>query len=154
MLGLIRNVVTIGSLGLASAVVYFDADKTPFSTTEVEAIEAQIDAAWAEIELVEAQKALREVQADVDAQRLVADKLVDDARASYPDLVSFIEARSDENVFAGRFAAHTIGVLLDPEPQGRLTLLLSRMNLLCGAPVVKACLFVENEYLCRLVRNF
>ena len=60
----------------------------------------------------------------------------------------------DENIFAGRFAAHTIGVLLDPEPEGRLVLLLSRMNLLCGAPVMKACLFVENEYLCRLVRNF
>ena len=60
----------------------------------------------------------------------------------------------DPNVFAGRFAAHTIGVLLDPEPHDRLTALLARMNLLCGAPVMKACLYVENEYLCRLVRNF
>jgi HEAT repeat protein len=60
----------------------------------------------------------------------------------------------DQNVFAGRFAAHTIGVLLDPEPAGRLTVLLRRTNLLCGAPVMKACLYVENEYLLRLVRNF
>jgi len=60
----------------------------------------------------------------------------------------------DENVFAGRFAAHILGVLLDPLPSDRLTALLARMNLLCGAPVMKACLYVENEYLCRLVRNF
>lgn len=60
----------------------------------------------------------------------------------------------DDNVFAGRFAAHTIGVLLDPEPEGRFVLMLSRTNLLCGAPVLKACLFVENEYLSRLIRNF
>jgi HEAT repeat protein len=60
----------------------------------------------------------------------------------------------DPNVFAGRFAAHSIGLLLDPDPDGRLAHLLARTNLLCGAPVLKACLFVENEYLCRLVRNF
>ena len=60
----------------------------------------------------------------------------------------------DQNMFAGRFAAHTIGVLLDPEPNDRLAALLARVNLLCGAPVLKACLYLENEYLSRLVRNF
>ncbi|MHC4469439.1 MAG: HEAT repeat domain-containing protein [Planctomycetota bacterium] len=60
----------------------------------------------------------------------------------------------DPNVNAGRHAAFALGALLDRHPPGRLTPLVSRVNLLCGAPVVKACLYLENEYLYSLVWNF
>jgi HEAT repeat protein len=60
----------------------------------------------------------------------------------------------DPNVNAGRHAAFALGALLDRHRPGRLTVLVARSNLLCGAPVVKACLHIENEYLYSLVWNF
>lgn len=100
MLGLLRNVVTVASLGVAGTVLALNSFDNPFSTSPTERIEAQIAEARAQVELVEAQRELRTVQADVEAQRLVAVQAVDEARAAYPDLVAFIEANSEDNVFA------------------------------------------------------
>ncbi len=61
---------------------------------------------------------------------------------------------ADPNIYAARFAALALGVLVDPEPAGRLTHLLARSNVLALSPVLRACLYVENEYLFALLRKF
>jgi len=100
MLGLLRNIVTVGSLGIAGTVLTLNSFENPFSTSPAERIESQIAEARAQVELVEAQRELRSVQADMEAQRLIAVQTVDTARIAYPDLVAFIEANSEDNVFA------------------------------------------------------
>ena len=100
MLGLLRSVVTVGSLGVAGTVLALNHFDNPFDTSPTERIEAQIKEARAQVELVEAQKELRAVQAEVDSQRIASEELVARARRDYPDLVAFIEARSEDNVFA------------------------------------------------------
>ena len=61
---------------------------------------------------------------------------------------------ADDNLFARRFAAHSLGVLLARRRPGPFTELAGTMNHLSGAPVLKAVLYLENEYLFQLVRNF
>ena len=60
----------------------------------------------------------------------------------------------DGNVNAGRQAGFALGALLDRHRPGRITILIAQANLLSGAPVLKVCLHLENEYLYSLVWNF
>jgi len=68
--------------------------------------------------------------------------------------MELVRRLGDPNVNAGRHAAIALGALLDRHPPGRFAPLVARSNLLCGTPVLKACLFLENEYLYSLVWNF
>jgi len=74
-----------------------------------------------------------------------------DARRAAAELMKKL---ADPNLFARRFAAHSLGVLLARRRPGAFTELAGGMNLLSGAPVLKASLYLENEYLYQLVRNF
>jgi len=98
MFAIARTALTVLSLGFAGAVVAFQGN--PFVTSPTEAIESQISEARAQIELVEMTRKLRDVQADVENQRMEAALVVENARKGYPDLVAFIEKNSGENVFA------------------------------------------------------
>jgi len=68
--------------------------------------------------------------------------------------VELLKKLADDNLFARRFAAHSLGVLLARRRPGPFTELAGTMNHLSGAPVLKAVLYLENEYLFQLVRNF
>ena len=59
-----------------------------------------------------------------------------------------------EGAESRRFAVHTLGTLLDRSSPARLRRLVSRMNVLCGAPVLSGLIYADNEYLYRLVGRF
>ena len=86
----------------------------------------------------------------VNREAVLALARVDDRRAS----TELMKKLAEPNLYARRFAAHSLGVLLARRSPGPLQELISGMNILSGSRVQKACLFLENEYLYQLVRNF
>ncbi|MEN8148323.1 MAG: HEAT repeat domain-containing protein [Planctomycetota bacterium] len=86
----------------------------------------------------------------VNREAALALARVDDRRAA----AELMKKLADPNLYARRFAAHSLGELLARRSPDPLRELAGEMNVLSGSRVLKACLFLSNEYLYQLVRNF